>query len=713
MARSLDTEAQYLKGVGSRFANAMAKAGLRTVRDVLYRVPRRYEDRRALPPIRSLKPGQFATVKGRITHFEGRPTRGGMVILKASVSDGTGLIELTWFNQPWIKRALGAYKGEIIAYGMVKEAQWGYEMNSPEFETLGEDDDPEEFLKIVPVYPLVDGLSQKTMRKAGACAASEYADLVQDPLPAWLRKQFDLLPLADALRELHLPSESGLGQKARRRLVFDEFLDLQLTLQIKRQNVEAEAGISFPIPLLESGGRITQDSPGNLLDDVREETPLWDQIHTMLPFELTGAQRRVIKEIFKDMATPHPMNRLVQGDVGSGKTAVAACAMLAAARSGYQAVLMAPTEILAEQHHANLVRLFESLGLEVALMVGKLTPNQKRQARERVAAGRAHLAVGTQALIQEGVVFAKLGLVVIDEQHRFGVVQRAALRAKGQENPDVLVMTATPIPRTLTMALYGDLDQSRIDEMPAGRLPIKTHWKLPSDRPAVYEAVKKLLVHGRQAYFVCPLVSESEKMLAQAAEDLHYRLSHYHFTDYRVGLLHGQMKAQEKDQIMEQFRRHELDILVASTVIEVGVDVPNASSMVIEDANRFGLSQLHQLRGRVGRGSHQSYCVLIADAQNDDARRRMEIMVETTDGFKIAEEDLRLRGPGELIGTRQSGNLGLEIADLIADVAVLDEAREAAVEIVKRDPKLMAKESQALLKRIKERHPEEALIAIS
>ncbi len=680
--------------------------------------------------------------------------------MKAMVSDESGNIALTWFNQPWIRRQLENYDGEIVAYGLAKEAQWGCEINSPEWEKIGEESEPDDFARIVPVYPLTEGLSQVTVRKAAKSAIRDYLEAVEDPLPLPMLKEHGLRDLRWCLRQIHEPRSEDDRLEARRRLVFEEFLYLQVALAMRRAETQQELGIAFPVSRLLNQGsgpdgqgvaaqgrneksrahsdlsagpnskiqKATTDwSPNaahvedtqrvNLFEEINEELresePLWTQIHRMLPFELTVAQKRVIGEIWKDMELPHPMNRLVQGDVGSGKTAVAACAMLAAVRCGFQTALMAPTEILAEQHHANLVHLFEPLGIEVALLVGKQTPTQKKKAIERTESGAAHVAIGTHALIQEGVRFAKLGLVVIDEQHRFGVLQRAALRDKGVGNPDVLVMTATPIPRTLTMTLYGDLDLSVIDELPPGRKPVKTHWKQPSEREAVYLGVKALVEQGRQAYFVCPMVSESEKMLAQAAEDLQYRLQHGEFANDRVALLHGQMKSKDKEDTMEAFRRHESDLLVSTTVIEVGVDVPNASVMVIEDANRFGLSQLHQLRGRVGRGAHQSFCILIADAKSDDARSRMDAIVSTTDGFKIAEEDLRLRGPGELAGTKQSGNLDFKIADLVLDGKMLEVARQAAMKLVAADPGLKRPEHQALLGKVYERRSAMAVVTVS
>jgi ATP-dependent DNA helicase RecG len=730
--RSISTEVQYLKGVGPKHARTLEKLNIRTVEDLLMHIPRRYEDRRHLPPISQARSGEFVTIKGRVTNVDARPTRGGMVILKAMVRDSSGGIVLTWFNQPWIKRQLETYKGEIIAYGQVKETSGGREISGPEFEILGPEDDPEDFARIVPVYPSTEGLPQKVLRRAARAATEGYVSSIDDPLPEALRKQLALRELVWALRETHLPNNEQNRLEARKRLVFDEFFTMQLGLAMRRAEVEEELGISFPISRLIEGAQLPVDRPVSTknpaVQDRRpteshlfadqdtknlHDRPLWDQIHDLLPFDLTGAQRRVIGEIFRDMERPHPMNRLVQGDVGSGKTAVAACAMLAAVRSGYQAALMAPTEILAEQHYINLRRLFDPLGIEVELLVGKLTQTQKKKAAENTELGRAHIAVGTHALIQEGVKFANLGLVVVDEQHRFGVLQRMALREKGLGSPDVLVMTATPIPRTLTMVVYGDLDVSIIDELPPGRRPVKTHWKQPCDRESTYTAIRKLIDEGRQAYIVCPLVGESEKLVAQAAEDLHYRLVNGEFADKNVGLLHGQMKPKDKEATMERFRKGEIDILVSTTVIEVGVDVPNASIMVIEDANRFGLSQLHQLRGRVGRGAHQSFCILLADAKNEVARERLEVMVSTTDGFKIAEEDLKLRGPGELAGTKQHGNLDFKIADLIQDANMLEVAREAAIRVIEVDPHLESSEHLLLKQRVRRLPGSAAMVTVS
>lgn len=708
-AHPLDTEVQFVKGVGPKNAELLGKVGLKTVRDLLYYLPRRYEDRRNLPPISSLRAGMVATVRGRLVGVDARPLRGGKVLIKAALSDKTGSITLTWFNQPWVRKKLESHEGEVLAYGVVKESGWALEMSSPEYELITDEDGGEAFARITPVYPLTEGLPQWLVRKSIAGALDRFAGDVIELLPGWMRTQFRLKPVVWSLRQVHQPESDESRREARRRLVFEEFLMMQIGLELRRRETHLEAGISFPISTLgtyyapkiqPTSGLFVREDAG-----VQAGETLADEVKRMLPFELTGAQKRVIGEIWRDMEAPHPMNRLLQGDVGAGKTAVAAASMLAAVRCGYQAAMMAPTEILAEQHFRGLQKLFEPLGIEVALLVGKQSKRQRKEAVAKTKHATAQIVVGTHALIQEGVEFDRLGLVVIDEQHRFGVLQRAALKQKGVGIPDVLVMTATPIPRTLTMTLYGDLDLSVLDELPAGRKPIKTHWKPLVKRETVYEQVRELIAQGRQAYVVCPLIGDSDKLQAQAAEELYFRLSNEVYTDLRVGLLHGQLKPIEKEEVMDKFRRHELDVLVSTTVIEVGVDVPNANVMIIEDANRFGLAQLHQLRGRVGRGSHQSFCILLADAKSEDAIARMEIMASTTDGFKIAEEDLRIRGPGDMLGTKQSGMLDFEIADLVADSAQIEVAREAARLLLEKDPDLSAAEHRLLAQRVAESAP--------
>lgn len=705
-------EVQFLKGVGPKSAMILAKLGLKTVEDVLWYLPRRYDDRSNLPQLVMLRPGEAQSVRGRVRGVTTRRISGGRVIIQAVLDDGSGQVTLTWFNQPWVARELQRIEREVMAYGTVKEGRSRQlEIASPEWEAVDEEDESGDFARIVPVYGLSEGVPQKTVRRAAASAIQFFADQVEDPLPEDFRRANRLVPLGAALRQMHAPESAAHLEKARHRLVYEEFLYLQLVLQMRRMEVQQEVGISFPLG--EIGRRDMRMGGGLFEDGGVDARSLEEQALAMLPFDLTGAQRRVVGEIWSDMERGFPMNRLVQGDVGSGKTAVAACAMLGAVRCGYQAAMMAPTEILAEQHWMNLRRLFEPLGISVNLLVGKLGAKDKRKALEKTASGAAQITVGTHALISEGVEFAKLGFVVIDEQHRFGVMQRLSLRQKGVDNPDVLVMTATPIPRTLTMSLYGDLDLSVIDELPPGRKAIKTHWKKPWDREKVYETVRRLVAEGRQAYFVCPMITESDKMQTQAAEDLHYRLTHETFPDLKVGLLHGQMKSAEKEAVMDLFRRGEVDVLVSTVVIEVGVDVPNASVIVIEDANRFGLSQLHQLRGRVGRGEHQSYCILIADATTGDAEERLKVLEETTDGFRIAEADLKIRGPGDVMGTRQSGMLEFKVADLISDGPVLEQARQGAIAILAEDANLSLPVNRLMLEQVRKRRSDEAMISVS
>ncbi|MBM3459980.1 MAG: ATP-dependent DNA helicase RecG, partial [Armatimonadetes bacterium] len=480
--------------------------------------------------------------------------------------------------------------------------------------------------------------------------------------------------LRPALRHVHFPEDEAHLETARRRLVFDELFRMQCALALRKRSI---AGTLPGIPFA---------PPEGFLDDLRRS----------LPFQLTGAQERAIAEILGDMASPRPMQRLLQGDVGSGKTVVAAAAILACVRSSYQAAMMVPTEILAEQHYAVLQRLLVPLGVRTHRLVGSVRAKGKRQIKEELQTGFAHFVVGTHALLQEDVEFQRLGLTIVDEQHRFGVVQRLTLLDKGMQEhyPDMLVMTATPIPRTLALTVYGDLDVSVINELPPGRKPVRTYWKREAQRPSVYRGIRTLVEEGRQAYVVCPLVETSEKLQARAATELHEHLQTEVFPDLRVGLLHGQMPSHEKDATMERFRDREYDVLVATVVIEVGVDVPNACCMVIEDAERFGLAQLHQLRGRVGRGEQQSYCVMVADPKTEDGVRRLEVLTRTTDGFEIAEEDLKLRGPGEFSGVKQSGILQLRIANILGDSKILGEAREAAVSLIEQDPGLTQPDHQ-------------------
>jgi len=672
---TLETEVQYVKGVGTKLAQVLSKLNLYTLGDLLFHLPRRYEDRRQFRKIAHARAGDAVTVSGKLVTVDNMKVR-NLTLTKAYLDDGSGVLELVWYNQPYMKDTLNKLRNsQIVAYGVVKESPYGLQMETPEWEDLPDGADPDSLLsvnRIVPIYPLTEGIRQKRMRQI-LWNAVQYAHLAPEILPRSVRERLGLMPIQHALQQIHFPDSEQAIDPARQRLVFEEFFLMQLGVGMQRQRTRQERGIAM---------RIDADR-------------LNEMLHRIVPFELTNAQRRVIGEIWSDMAQPHPMNRLLQGDVGSGKTIVAAAAILAAVDNQYQAAIMAPTEILAEQHYINLHRLFQPLGISVELLVGRLSNKQRQQARERIATGRGMVAVGTHALIQEGVEFARLGLAIVDEQHRFGVLQRAALRDKGVM-PHVLVMTATPIPRTLTLTLYGELDVSIIDELPPGRKPVRTHWKTPEERLKVYAGVRKLVEQGRQAYVICPLIDESDKLQVRAAEQMAEHLQNDVFPDLRVGLLHGRMKPAEKEAVMDAFRAGELQILVSTTVIEVGVDVPNAAAIVIEDADRFGLAQLHQLRGRVGRSEHQSYCVLIANPKSDDGQRRMEIMTRTNNGFLIAEEDLRIRGPGEIYGTRQSGMPSFRVADLVKDMRLLEVARQEAFHLLESDPDLSRPEHAAL-----------------
>ncbi|MFQ3611080.1 MAG: ATP-dependent DNA helicase RecG [Fimbriimonadales bacterium] len=688
-----ETEVRFLRGVGDKLAQVLAKLNIYTVADLVYHLPRRYEDRTQFRKIGHARPGEAATFMGTIVTVDNLRPRPNITVTKAFLDDGSGVLELIWFNQPYMKDILLRLRNKkIVVYGLVKDSNWGLQMETPEWEELGTDDDPNDLLgmnRIVPIYPLTEGIRQKRMRQI-VYNALQVVDQIPDSLPPAVIRRVGLMPLHDALRQIHFPDNADQIEAARRRLVFEEFFVMQVGVGLQRLQTQQEQGIAM---------RIDADH-------------LTEQLHRIVPFELTNAQKRVIREIWSDMARPHPMNRLLQGDVGSGKTVVAAAAILAAVDNHYQAAIMAPTEILAEQHYINLHRLFQPLGINVELMVGRLTQRQRNEARERIASGRGMVAVGTHALIQEGVEFARLGLAVIDEQHRFGVLQRAALRDKGI-SPHVLVMTATPIPRTLTLTLYGELDVSVIDELPPGRKPVKTHWKTPEERIKVYEGVRKMIEQGRQAYIICPLIEESDKLQVRAAEEMAEHLQKDVFPDLKVGLLHGRMKPIEKEEVMEAFRRGETHILVSTTVIEVGVDVPNAAAIVIEDADRFGLAQLHQLRGRVGRSEHQSYCILVGNPKSEDGQRRLEVMTQTTNGFIIAEEDLRIRGPGEIYGTRQSGMPSFRVADLVKDIGMLEVARQEAFQLLERDPDLSRPEHKPLQEAVERFRHRFALATVS
>jgi ATP-dependent DNA helicase RecG len=677
----LATPLQFLKGVGPQRAKLLANLGLRTVEDALYYLPARHEDRSQLTPLLRLKPNDVTTVSGTIRAVSPPPRGRPRVPLSALLSDGTGFLTCVWFGQAYLERVL--QRGQrLIVHGKIQRYRSGpLQMQVKDYEIAedetgeGPSDPSDETIhtgRLVPVYGLTRGLTARPMRRLMKRLVDGYVDGLEDPLPDGLRTRHRLEPLPEALRAGHFPKTESDYAGARRRLVYDEFLLLQLGLAIRRHRQGRQPGLAM-------------NPPGALAR----------RLLASLPFALTSAQERVWREIRTDMAEPYPMNRLLQGDVGSGKTVVAALAILTAVESGHQAALMAPTEILAEQHLMTLTQLLDPLAVPVAL----LTNAVKGKARERVlagaAAGEIGCVVGTHALVQKDVTFRRLGLAVVDEQHRFGVNQRATLKRKG-ESPDVLVMTATPIPRTLAHTLYGDLEVSVLDQLPPGRKPVVTKARPGSARGQIYRFLREQVIAGRQVYVVCPLVEESEAIDLQAATEMAERLQREVFPDLRIGLLHGRMSFAEKDRVMREFKAGAIHILVSTTVIEVGIDVPNASVMLVEHAERFGLSQLHQLRGRVGRGPWKSYCVLLSGAASEDARLRLDAMTATNDGFKIAEADLALRGPGDFFGTRQSGLPEFRVADLLRDAAALEAARRDATSLIREDPHLVAPEHRAL-----------------
>ena len=658
-----------LKGIGAKRAEQYLRLGIETVGDLIWHLPQRYDDYSRVRPIAGVGEGESLSVVANLRRFSERKFAYKKEILQAIFSDGSGTIRTTWWNQSWIEKRLTIGKTYRLS-GVVGLYMGHKTLENPIFEEIGPDvikDGP-----ILPVYGLTAGLRSSDVSKQVQQALRLGLPSLQDPLPETLCRHYDLIPLTDALRDIHSPETPERLENARRRIIFEEFFYLQLGVQRRRQEIQ-----HF------NAAAMTVDQ--ELLADYQ----------TALPFALTGAQQRTLDEVRRDMGRRVPMSRLIQGDVGSGKTVVAAGAMLIAAANGYQSALLAPTQILAEQHFRGLHKLLEGVELadgnrpSVALLTGRIIGQEREAALAGLADGSVQIVVGTTALIQEKVAFANLGFVVVDEQHRFGVGQRAAARDKGGETavPHLLVMSATPIPRSLALTVYGDLDVSVIDEMPPGRTPIKTKRFLPTDRERLYGFMRRQARDGRQSYIIYPLVEESETLDVGAAVDAHARLSEEIFPDQRVGLLHGRLKGAEKDEVMRAFAGGDLDILVSTSVVEVGVDVANATVMLIEDAERFGLAQLHQFRGRVGRGEHESYCALISRVKGDAQAQRLNALVETTDGFILAEKDLELRGPGDFLGTRQSGLPDLKMANL-SDTGTLHLAREAAQDLLRQDPDL-------------------------
>jgi ATP-dependent DNA helicase RecG len=661
----LQTPLQYLKGVGPRKAADFARAGLHTLEDLLYRFPLRYEDRSRLRPIASLHEGETVTISGEIVQCGLRATRRpGFRIFEALVRDASGATRVSWFNSSYLQDQLHA-RDRLVLYGTLERNPYGgLQFTNPDFEVIDADD--AETLhtgRIVPVYERARSITPKMQRRLVAEALLRLPADLDDPLPVEIRTRLGLPERRVALEEVHFPpvetaidALNSYRTAAQRRLVFEEFFRFQVGLLMRKRESEGERKIFV----------------------TRVDDRIRDSLRAVLPFRLTAGQRAVLKEIGDDMQQPHPMNRLLQGDVGAGKTIVAVLAAVLAMENGQQVAFMAPTEILAEQHFATVLRLLAPTRFRTALLTGRMGASERRSARKAIAAGEIHLVVGTHALVQTSVRFHALGLVIIDEQHRFGVLQRATLREKGL-HPDMLVMTATPIPRTLAVTTYGDLDVSSIRDLPPGRTPVRTVAKPDARRDEIYAYLRTELDLGRQAYVVYPIIEESEKVDLRAATEMADHLAHDIFPAYRVALLHGRMKQDAKDRVMRAFAAGEIQILVSTTVIEVGIDVPNATVMVVEHAERFGLAQLHQLRGRVGRGSQQSSCILLYQYPiTEDGRERLKMMTETTDGFLIAEKDLELRGPGDVFGTRQAGAPTLRVGDLKRDRAVMEQARKEA-----------------------------------
>jgi len=651
----LEKNIQDVKGVGPRRAKMLGKLGIEKIEDLLYHIPRQYRDRSQIRMINQVEPGQEITVAGVVKARDKIRTRSRRNIFKIAFSDETGIAYATWFDQPYIFKKFSIGQ-EVLISGKINDKSWEQhkriEFIHPNFELDGEGGLHSG--RIVPLYPLTEGLNQNQFRRWVNSVLEEYIGAVQEFLPEELLKEMNWPDRQKAIWEVHFPSDMEKRKKAFERLVFEELLLFQVKLARKQEEKSQKTGYCHEVASSHTRKLIKS-----------------------LTFSLTSSQEKVWKEIKEDMEKPAPMSRLLQGDVGAGKTVIALLALLKTVENGWQGAFMAPTEILAEQHFYKMEPVFQEFGLKTVLLTGSLTSREKKKNYREISSGEADIVVGTHALIQEEVNFSNLAMVVIDEQHRFGVQQREALLSKGR-TPDLLVMTATPIPRSLALTLYGDLEVSVIDELPAGRKPIVTRIRQTSGRPKVYQFIREQVGQGRQAFIVCPLIQESEKLQLVAAEDMFCYLQEEVFPDLRLMLIHGQIPAQRRAQAMKDFQAGAIDIMVSTTVIEVGVDIPNATIMLIEDAHRFGLSQLHQLRGRVGRGADQSYCILISDAEDELAQKRLNALVEHNDGFLLAEEDLRLRGAGDFFGTRQHGATPFRFADLIAHQNFLRLAREKA-----------------------------------
>ena len=682
-----NTSIQYLKGIGPKRAKSFSARGVDTIEEFLYYFPRRYEDRTNFSNISDLKEGEVYTVKTEVLSGGQRNSwrRRSFSITEALLADKTGKINCVWFNQPYLKEYLEPGVS-LILYGKVEIYNGRLQMNNPEYELLDrEDDDSLNIGRIVPIYTLPQGFSQRSLRRLIKNALDEFMPKIKDYLPFDLRSRNNLLNLAQSLLNIHFPQDLNLQKQALMRLSFEEFFIFQLPLVLRKLRRKEKKGIKHT-------------GNGKLIEDFIFQ----------LPFKLTSAQLKVIEEIKTDMASNHAMQRLLQGDVGSGKTVVATLASLIAIQNGYQAAFMAPTEILARQHYAKITSqlaglVFSGRKLRVGLLTGQ--DKQKDKIYQEAKEGKVDLIIGTHALLQEDLKFNNLSFIVIDEQHKFGVGQRALLPKKGN-NPDVLIMTATPIPRTLAITLYGDLDISVINQLPAGRIPVKTlHFSQKSEEKG-FAIAKEELNYGRQAFIIYPVIEESYALDIAGAKKMFAELKEGEFKDFRLGLVHGKLKTKEQQEVMLKFRNKELDLLVSTTILEVGIDIPNATCMIVAHAERFGLSQLHQLRGRIGRGNLQSFCILISDAQTDESKQRLLAMVSSNDGFRISEEDLKIRGPGEFFGNRQHGLAELKLANPLTQMQLLKAAREEAIKLLTQDAQLKERPHQLLKEKLLQRFPE-------
>jgi ATP-dependent DNA helicase RecG len=697
MEKIQDISIRYLKGIGPKKAKAFNKLGIKTIEDLLYYFPRRYEDRTKFLSISQVKEGEYQTIKARVLATGEKQSwrRRGFKILEVALGDDTGKIFCVWFNQAYLK---DYFKVGItlILYGRIERYGGRLQMNSPEFEIIsGEEAESLSIGRIVPVYSLPEGITQRNFRQIIKSILDEYITKLSDFMPYDIRNRNNLLNLAQSLINIHFPENLKIQKEAYQRLAFEEFFLFQLPLALRKSQKKEKPGIAHKV-----GGELV------------------DNFITGLPFKLTLAQEKVIAEIKSDMAKPQPMQRLLQGDVGSGKTVVATIASLVAIQGGYQAAFMVPTEILAKQHFERIrcqdtkVSKCQGKKINIGLLTSSATKSEKEKIYQEIREGKVDLVIGTHALLEEGVQFKNLGLAVIDEQHKFGVGQRALLPQKGL-NPDILIMTATPIPRTLAITLYGDLDVSVINELPPGRRVIKTLLFPENQETQAYNLAKEEIKKGHQVYIIYPVIEESYALDIAGAKKMYEEFKKGAFKEFRLGLIHGRMKQKEQDEIMLKFKAKALDILVSTTVLEVGIDIANATCMMVQYAERFGLSQLHQLRGRVGRGAEESFCLLISDATSSEAKARLEAMIRYNDGFRIAEEDLRIRGPGEFFGQRQHGLSELKIANPLTQMQLLKKAREEAIRLIQVDSRLGLRQNLGLKEKLLQRFPEyEKLIVI-